>query len=207
MKTIEQTTAHRIYTSDDLPCIQTEDERLAKVIAWADGHPYVWQCVCGRRSKAFGKNSSVYIGWAQRSDAPSAILERARHLYELVHGEYPYASENSIFVWRAKFTLEHFGDKEFTGGFFQQHDEKYPRSCLVLDYTASTLPDVLDRFEQWMDKYHDTTRITVDGETVRTYPRKGKRSCQTVVTSCGPNTDANSSKASAPTSKVTGSPA
>ncbi len=172
MKTNEQTTAHRIYTSEEVPYIQTEDERLAKVIAWADSHPYVWQCVCGRRSKAFGRGSCAYIGWAQNSREPQAMLERARHLYELVHGEYPYAGPDSIFVWRAKFTLEHFGDKEFTGGFFQQHDAKYPRSCLTLDYTASTLPTVLDKFEAWMDRYHDTTRITVDGETVRTYPRK-----------------------------------
>lgn len=169
MKTTQETIHRRVFISDDLPCIQTEDERLAKVIAWADSHPYVWQCVCGRRSKAFGKNSSVYVGWAQRSDAPSAILERARHLYELVHDEYPYAAPDSIFVWRAKFTLEHFGDKEFTGGFFQQYDAKYPRSCLTLDYTPETFEEVLDKFCQWMDRYYDTVRVTVDQRTVRTF--------------------------------------
>lgn len=172
MKTTEEIIRKTVHRSDTLPSVQTSDERLARVITWADDHPYAWQIVCGRRSKAFGKNSSVYIGWAQRSDAPEAILERARHLYELVHGEYPYAGQDSIFVWRARFTVDRFGDKEFRGGFFQQHDEKYPRSCLTLDYTLETFEEVLDRFEQWMDKYHDTNRITVDGETVRTYPRK-----------------------------------
>jgi hypothetical protein len=172
MQTSQETTTRHIYTSEVVPYIQTDNEALAKVIAWTDAHPYAWQCVSGRRSKAFGRDSSVYIGWAQQNRSSAATLERARHLHELTTGKYPYADANSIFVWRAKFTLEHFGHRDFTGGFFQQHDEKYPRSCLYLDYTPETFEEVLNRFEQWIDKSYKTNRITVDGRTIRTYPRK-----------------------------------
>jgi hypothetical protein len=172
MQTNQETTTRHVYTSDEVPYIQTDNEKLAKVIAWADAHPYAWQCVCGRRSKAFGRDSSVYIGWAQRNRSSAAMLERARHLHELVVEICPYAGTGSIFIWRAKFTLDHFGHRDFTGGFFQQHDDKYPRSCLYLDYTPETFEEVLDRFEGWMDKSYTTNRITVDGKTVRTYPRK-----------------------------------
>ncbi|MBI5090920.1 MAG: hypothetical protein HZB26_00585 [Candidatus Hydrogenedentes bacterium] len=168
MKTTEEITKQTVYTSEVLPSVRTTNERLARVIAWADAHPYAWQIVCGRRSKPFGKNSCVYIGWAQRADTSAAVLERARHLHELVHNEYPYAGEDSIFVFRARFTAEHFGDKEFEGGFFQQHDAKYPRSCLDLDYTPETFELVLQKFIEWMDKSYQTARITVNGETVWT---------------------------------------
>ena len=93
---------------------------------------------------------------------PDAILERVWHVHELGEGKSPYHDRDSIFVWRAKFTLEHYQDKKFTGGFFQQHDAKYPRSCLTLDYTPETLEEVLGRFCAWMDRGYETDHVTIN---------------------------------------------
>jgi hypothetical protein len=173
MQTEEHTTTYRTFRSDVRADIVTTDPRLAQVIAWADENPVVWDIVTKTRSKAFGVGSCVYIGWAQRSTAPEAVLERLWHVKELVDGGDSWMrireGEGSIFVWRARFTLEHYRDKGFRGGFFQQHDANYPRSCLTLDYTPETLEEVLDRFCAWMASSYDTRRITVDGETVRKF--------------------------------------
>jgi tRNA/tmRNA/rRNA uracil-C5-methylase (TrmA/RlmC/RlmD family) len=93
-------------------------------------------------------------------------------MHELGEGKSPYHDRDSIFVWRAKFTLEHYQDKKFTGGFFQQHDAKYPRSCLTLDYTPETFSEVLDRFCAWMDRAYDTDHVTINKMTVRTFPER-----------------------------------
>jgi len=179
MKTHKCTITYRIFQSDIQPEIATTDPELAEVVAWADANPVVWDIVTKTRSKAFGVGSCVYIGWAQRSNAPEAVLERLRHFKELVEGgddlmrvrkghACRQAGEDSILVWRARFTLEHYRDSGFTGGLFQQHDKQYPRSCLVLDYTAETIEEVLDRFCAWMDNSYNTRRITINGKTVRT---------------------------------------
>ena len=175
MKTVTETITNVVYQSESMPEIRTTNPSLARAIAWADDHPVVWRIVTGRRSKAFGLGSCEYIGWAQKGMAPDAILERARHMYDLGEGRSPYHDSNSIFVWRAKFTLEHYQDKRFTGGFFQQHDAKYPRSCLTLDYTPETLQEVLDRFCAWMDRCYDTDHVTINKMTVRTFPEKETR--------------------------------
>lgn len=166
MKTRVLTIKQRIYQSELLPAVETSDPRLREVIAWADSNPAVWRIVSGGRSKAFGPNSSVYIGWAQRSMAPEAMLERARHFRSLVVETERHAVGPSIFTWRAKFTFAHVGDRGFTGGFFQQHDEHYARNCLVLDYTPELFSEVLAKFKAWMDPYYQTQGITVDGRVV-----------------------------------------
>jgi len=172
MRTLTETTTNTVYQSELLPEIRTLNPSLARAIAWADDHPVVWRIVTGRRSKAFGLGSCEYIGWAQRSKKPEAILERARHIHELGEGKPPYHDPNSIFVWRARFTIEHYQDRRFTGGFFQQHDANYPRSCLTLDYTPETFEEVLDRFCAWMDRAYDTDRVTVNGRVVRAFADK-----------------------------------
>jgi len=173
MKTRQCTITYWTFQSDVRQEITTTDPHLAEVIVWADKHPVAWDIVTKIRSKAFGVGSCVYIGWAQRSQSPEAILERLRHFKELVDGGDPRMrireGDDSIFVWRARFTLEHYRDKGFRGGFFQQHDSNYPRSCLTLDYTPETLEQVLDQFSSWMDGSYDTRRLTVDGETARTF--------------------------------------
>ena len=172
MKTIEETTTTVVYRSEALPEVRTTFRSLAPSIAWADDHPVVWQVVTGRRSKAFGLGSCVYIGWAQQSMGPDAVLERVRHMHELVECRQPYYTPDSIFVWRAGFAIQHYQNKGFTGGFFQQHDIRFPRSCLTLDYTPETFREVLDRFCAWMDRCYDTRRVTLNGKTVRTFPDK-----------------------------------
>ena len=149
------------YQSEVRPDIETTDDRLAAVIQWADDNPVVWKIVTQKKSKAFGLGSCVYIGWAQRSMTADAVLERVRYMMDLVRWD-----KHDIFTWRARFTLAHYTDKGFTGGFFQQHDCKYPRSCLTLDYAPTTQREVLAHFIEWMDKYYETDNITIDGKVV-----------------------------------------
>jgi hypothetical protein len=164
MKTQEYTVVRKRFQSEVQRDVATNDVSMARVIAWGDENPVAWKIVTTRRSQAFGIGSCVYIGWAQRSVAPEAILERLRHFKELIDNR-----ERTIFTWRARFTLKHYQDKGFTGGFFQQHDEKHPRSCLTLDHTPETLKSVINQFTKWMDSYYATHHITVDGKTVRTF--------------------------------------
>jgi hypothetical protein len=155
-----------IYRSEHRPDVTTDDQRLADTIAWADANPSVWKIITTTKSKAFGRGSCVYIGWAQKSMAPEAILERLEHIQRLVTGREPHLSLDHIMCWRARFTFEHFHDLGFTGGFFQQHDERHQRLCLTLDYTPDSLGEVIDRFLRWCGNLHHTARITVDGLTV-----------------------------------------
>jgi hypothetical protein len=169
MNTTEQVTHSTIYRSDVRPTVETSQESLGKVIAWADQHPHVWDIVTHTRSRAFGLGSCEYIGWAQRSMRPNGVLERARHLMELVDNPGRWGHTHSIFLWRAKFTFDHYQDKRFLGGFFQQHDGRFPRSCLSLDFTPETFEQVLDRFCQWIDPYYQTVCVTLDGRTVHRF--------------------------------------
>lgn len=166
MKTTETIMRRQLYCSDVLTDVRTDNPKLGGVITWADAHPQVWKIVSTRKSKAFGLGSCTYIGWAQRSMEPNAILERVRHLKELADrpGRWGYA--NSIHAWAAQFTLNHFYHIGFTGGFFQQHDANYPRSCMTLDFTPETFEEVLAKFCLWMDRYFDTRRVTLNGRTV-----------------------------------------
>jgi len=163
-ETIHNTTT--VYRSSKRPDVVTDEHELARAIAWADQHPHAWDIVTHKRSKAFGLTSSVFIGWAQRSMAPEAILERLAHFHRLATGTEPHLSANHIQCWAARHTFERYRDKGFTGGFFQQHDERHARLCLTLDYTPETLPEVIDRFLRWCGNLHHTDRVTVDGKSV-----------------------------------------
>lgn len=169
MKTLTKTIVQKGFYSDVHSDIFANNLDLAIVIQWADQHPFVWDIVTKTKSKAFGKGSCVYIGWAQRCNSSQAILERARHFKELIDGNNMYHTNDSIFTWRARFTFEHYGGKGFTGGFFQQHDALYPRLCLTLDYTPETVELVLDKFCSWIGNTDDTTKITIDGNPVRVF--------------------------------------
>ena len=169
MKIHEQTVVRQTFQSEVQPDVTTNDPALAAVITWADENPVAWEIVMHKKSKAFGVGSSVYIGWAQRTLAPEAVLERLRTLKDLLEESSNGHPRNSIFRWRARFTIEHYRDKGFKGAFFQQHDERYPRSCLSLDYTPQTLQEVIDHFCDWMDPYYHVARITANGVTVRDF--------------------------------------
>jgi hypothetical protein len=169
MKTLTKTNVQKGFYSEVRPDIFSIDFDMAKVIQWADKYPVVWDIVTKTKSKAFGRGSCVYIGWAQKCMSSQAILERARHFKELIDGNNMYHTNDSIFTWRARFTFEHYLDKGFNGGFFQQHDVQCPRYCLSLDYTDETLETVLDKFCSWIGDTHDTKRITIDRKTVRVF--------------------------------------
>ena len=146
-----------------------EDTTTGKTITfdWADKNPHVYKIVTGTKSKAFGKGSCVYTGWAQNNDSAGAILNRLNTFKQELEN-----TNNSIFQYRADFTFKHYLDKGFKGGFFQQWDEKYSRSCLTLDYTPELLEQVIDKFEQWADDCFNTVKITIDNKTVRTYNKE-----------------------------------
>ena len=164
-ETIQHTTT--LYRSEVRPDVAIDDRALGEVIAWADQHPHAWKIVTGKKSKAFGRGSSEYIGWAQVSKAPEAVLERLRQFHEQVMGRDPHIGPSHIMVWRAQFTFQHYQHAGFRGGFFQQQDAKYPRLCLTLDYTTDTLEEVIDRFLEWCGRDYQTVCITLDGKVVR----------------------------------------
>ena len=117
--------------------------------------------VTGTKSEAFGKNSCFYIGWAQGNNSEQAVKHKiAQFKAELIGKDFQGKPINSFFTKKARFTIKHYQDKGFTGGFFQQWDE-HPRSCTTLDYTPETLPEVLDSFKLWMAACFDTRRITI----------------------------------------------
>jgi hypothetical protein len=180
MRTQQFTYVKTVFKSDVCPEVSTEHPHLGQVIQWADEHPAVWDIVSKKRSKAFGLGSCVYIGWAQNSTAPDAILERLRQFKDLLEGYSAYDEDDSIFTWRAQFTFKHYMDKDFRGGLFQQYDAHYPRSCLSMDYTPDTLELVLDKFCEWMDHTYDTRRITIDGKTVRIF-KSGNEVCSYIA--------------------------
>jgi len=169
VKTVDETIVKRFFQSDIKADIRTESRVFAPVIAWADEHPVVWKIVTSRRSKTFGVGSCEFSGWAQRSAESDTILERVRHIHDVVCATRPCDALDPVFAWRAKFTLEHYEEKGFTGGFFQQYDANYPRNCMMLDYTPETFKAVLDRFCCWMDSSYKTTHVTVNGKIVRTF--------------------------------------
>lgn len=167
MKLETKTIIETIYRSEVIPEIASRDQRDAEVIVWADAYPHVYHIITHNKSKAFGKNSCHYIGYAQGNNSPHAILQRLREFYEEV-----YATDyraNQIWGWRANFTFKHYGDKGFRGGFFQQWDEKYPRGCLSLDYTPETLEGVIDKFVDWCGSSYNTKKITIDNRVARQY--------------------------------------
>jgi hypothetical protein len=163
----ELTQPTSIWRSDIRQEVNTTDPALADVIAWADAHPCAWDVVCQTKSKAFGRGSCDYIGWAQRSMAPAAMLERVRHLHGLATGRDAFQGPASIFAWRARFTLEHYRESGFTGGLFRQHDGKYQRLCMTMDHTPETLTEVVSRFIEWCGRDYKTEYVSLNCEIVR----------------------------------------
>jgi hypothetical protein len=158
MRTEEETVKETWYISEAYPGIRTTNERDGSVIEWADKNVVIYDIVMERKSKAFGQDSSAYIGWAQKNNSTSAILEKMRAVKD-------ETARDDIWGWRARFTLKHYKDKGFRGGYFQQWD-RYPRNSLYLDYTPETMDEAIKHFVGWMDGYYDTKKITVDGKEI-----------------------------------------
>ena len=160
MKIIKEPTTIVSFQSEVCPGIVSYDARDRETIEWLDKNPVALEIVMKTRSKAFGKNSCIYIGWAQNNNSISAVIEKLRTLKGESEGT-RCSPPGTIFQYRAQFTLKHYKDKRFTGGLFQQWDENYPRDCLTLDYTPELFDEVLTEFEKWADSFHNTKKITV----------------------------------------------
>jgi|SRR5271154_90094 len=172
MKRTEETQVLVWYASEVHPEIRTQHEDLAKVIEWADANPKVWRIVRENKSKAFGRESSTYLG-CHRGPSPFASLDRAAEFKRTIEndeGLAPAHRREEFWTWRAGFTLEHYGEKGFKGGLFQQFDGTYDRGCCYIDYTPETLDEVINRFVQWCGATFATKEVRIDGKTVRTSP-------------------------------------
>jgi hypothetical protein len=178
MKTSEIIRKSTLYTSSVVPSISSEQDYDGETIAWADTYPVVWKIVMGTKSKAFGKGSSDYMGCG-RDDSSSSVIYRAAHFRSILraHTDPPRAVDDSarargdFWTWRANFTLTHYADKGFRGGFFQQFDGTYDRGCVYLDYTPATLDEVIERFLAWCNSgpcRYDTVAVKLDKKVVRT---------------------------------------
>jgi len=134
------------------------------------------EIVTNSRSKAFGKKSCFYIGWTQNNNSESAINSRIELFKMQLENKQDFLGRkipNDFFIKKAKFTLKHYKDKGFTGAFFQQWDEKYPRSCSAMDYTPETLPEVIEFFKSWMSPFFNTKKIMIT---------RGKKTIQEIIT-------------------------
>lgn len=165
MDTTTHTLKINTYRSSAYPEIESREDRDVEAIEFIDANPVVIEIVTGDKSKAFGADSCVYIGWAQKNNSVTAVLEKVKTFMRIIAGEFYGEREGTIWNWRAHFTFDHYNDKGFEGGFFQQHD-RHPRSCLSLDYTPETMPEVVKRFSDWCDNAFTTERMTIDGKEI-----------------------------------------
>lgn len=163
MKTRIETVKVTHYISEVCAEINVTSERWADVIAWADKTPNVWDMVRGTRSKPFGRNSCTYLGSGRGTD-PEDICYRASVLQSFLDRQ-----AGDFFAWRARFSLEHYRDKGFRGGFFQQWDGEYTRGCHDMDYTPSTRAEVIDRFVAWCGDIFKTREVWIDKKVVRRF--------------------------------------
>lgn len=154
MQVSEQKVTVKTYASEKHPEILSNDDRDSEIIKWLDKNPVAFSIVTGTRSQAFGRNSCVYIGWAQRNNSVGATIEKLKTLRAEMEGKGcfrkgPPAMTGTIFHYRGQFTFEHYKDKGFQGGFFQQWKGEYSTDCLTLDYTPELLQEVVTRFIGW----------------------------------------------------------
>jgi len=178
MKDHDHVVTEHWYESEVLPGVRTQNADWAKAIKWADEQqPVIYEILTQNRSKVLGGASNFFLG-GQKSvvyvrDAQGnkcreidcdAVLSRLCQVYNTLTDPIRQIREApfDIFRWRIEFTLAHYHHKGFRGGYFQQYDEKYLRNSLDLDYTAETLPLVLQRFRDWAEIYHKTDHIMID---------------------------------------------
>jgi hypothetical protein len=170
MKTYIETINQKHYVSSVLPEIDVTADNYAKVIEWADATPNVWAIVRGNKSAHWGRNSSTYVAYGRGESAEGACHRASVLMAYATLGRASEAHgvpESDLFGWSARFTIEHYKDKGFRGGFFQQFDGQYQRGCISLDYTPSTLDLVIDRFVDWCGKMFTTREVWIDKKVVR----------------------------------------
>ena len=162
------------FASSLHPEITSTRESDAEIIAWGDAHPNAWKLVTSKKSKVFGVNGDDYIACGRGESPANAIyrLAHVRNYYEFGNaspqhlGNGPPSDEN-IFYWRARFAVDHYGEKGYRSGFFQQHDGQYSRGCIALDFTPSFCAEAIERFVRWCGDTFPTVAVTIDGTIVR----------------------------------------
>jgi hypothetical protein len=151
------------YASSAVPDIETTEKVFAPTIEWGDKNPLAWRVVQESKSLAWGKGSSHYYGAAQGSGAPLAVLSRMQSFREVLTRKVPKErAADDFFRWSAQFTLDHYKDKDFRGGFLQQYDGQHTRGCAYVDYTPATLDTVVKHFRAWCDagpNKHETKAV------------------------------------------------
>ena len=164
MKITEDKITIRTYRSEKYPEIYSKNEKDGEMIKWLDENPVAYFIVTETKSKAFGKNSPFYADWAQNNNSNWAIIEKLTSLKNYLKTEKwivdTWKNEDTR-NYQAKFTLEHYNDEGFTGGFFQQWTGEKAWSGTTFDYTPELFNEVLREFRKWISYDHKTTRITV----------------------------------------------
>ena len=158
-----------VFTSSVRPDLSTEVASLAGAVEWGDAHPVAYKIVTGTKSAVFGKNGCTYLGFHRNKDDPESVLHRVDHLRQ-------QTLEPGIFGWRARFTLEHYGERGFHGDLFRLWDGEYHRSALYLDYTGATIEEVLDQFTAWCDPYYKKVEVHVGDRVGRRFAGSTKPS-------------------------------
>lgn len=165
------------WSSDIDPDITTTDKRLSEAMQWADEeYPIAYRIVSESKSRDFGFGSNHrYLGYYSHGTDSADILERLDVM------KYMLTSRSEFDRLRVQFTLDHYEDEGFTGGFFAQYAKytdgiEYIRSNTYLDFTPDLLEVVLDRFVKWMDPYYalKTTKVMVDDDIKRTFTEEPK---------------------------------
>jgi hypothetical protein len=185
MKTSERIERIKTFQSEAYPDLVSEYEADGPLLEWLDAHPVAYRIVTGSKSKAFGRSSSHYMGGPLgKNPGPAIIISRLGAFWsELQRERWPGArTGDDFFLWAAHFTLDHYDDKGFTGGFFQQHDGEYWRWCAFLDYTPELRDEVIERFVGWCEDKtgtifgYKTKSICIDKRAVRgPQPPTGKK--------------------------------
>jgi hypothetical protein len=169
-----QETRTILYYRSSVVDVETESIAMVPFIEWADANPIAWKIVMDSKSKAFGINSTN-----GGNSSSSGVLPRLEFL------KCESERADPFWGWRARFTLEHYMEKGFKSGFFQQWDGTYHRGCSSLDYTPATLDEVVSRFLAWcdigwrQDGYHfhfPTVEVRLNKKTIRTYSPPTKTS-------------------------------
>lgn len=158
------------FRSAVMPNITSTRPGDAPILEWADAHPKAWKLVTQTKSK---RNGSDYIACGRGESTANAIyrLAHVKNYYERgnvspQHSGNGPANEENIFWWRARFAVDHYGEKGFRSVFLMQIDTAgYSRGCMSLDVTSASYDEAVDRFLKWCGNTFETAQIR-DGERI-----------------------------------------
>ena len=142
------------YRSSVHPDVVTFDVAYKDVIAWADAHPRAYALVGSGRSRAFGNDSSTYLGY-HRKNGVAGTLGRLAKLREYAE------TDGGFFGFVARHSLEIFGQRGFRSALFVQHDGQYRRGCAHVDYLPLTLALCVKEFLAWCGDTFSTATVEI----------------------------------------------